>query len=64
MHCPKCGEALDQKDETNGGIHRCPVCAEAMVRKTYPAMQHTALDFCWACQSAWFDRGELNKDKK
>jgi Zn-finger nucleic acid-binding protein len=112
MHCPKCGEGLEQKNETNGGIHRCagcaglfitlnaltkllanlslaaghederaedlveylkmhgrkiksnrtcPVCAEAMVRKAYPAMQHTALDFCWACQSAWFDRGELNK---
>ena len=27
MHCPKCGEALGQKDETNVGIHCCAGCA-------------------------------------
>jgi len=43
------------------GERPCPKCGKTMVRKMYPAMGYTSLDFCWPCQSVWFDEGELEK---
>lgn len=40
---------------------RCPACGGVMARKAYPALAHTALDFCWPCGAVWFDKGELAK---
>ncbi len=39
----------------------CPSCGLKLSRKSYPSINGIALDFCWPCGSAWFDRGELRK---
>jgi Zn-finger nucleic acid-binding protein len=52
----------------HGRMHKqsvpCPSCRKSMVRKSFPAIMHTALDFCWTCRTVWFDRGELGKVAK
>jgi Zn-finger nucleic acid-binding protein len=61
-HSP--GEMADYL-RMHGRMHKasmaCPSCDGSMVRKSYPAIRHTALDFCWVCRVVWFDRGELGK---
>jgi Zn-finger nucleic acid-binding protein len=52
-------EYLRMEGEKRQGTRNCPVCTTKMVKKAYPSLDGMALDFCWPCQSAWFDGGEL-----